>query len=98
MFKLLLITFLVEFVTSDENYCDPGLCPAGVKHIACGSSGDFDPSCPADRQLVALSDTDIQSIVDTHNRLRNLIANGDQSGFNPASRMATMVNYFVISS
>lgn len=95
MHNLHLLTFLACLVSiecrNDEDFCDPALCPTGAKHIACGHSGEFDPSCPADRKLLHLSKQDIGLILRTHNFYRNKIANGDEAGFQPASRMATMV-------
>ena len=91
MFKLLVVACFLGLVSA-ENYCDPKLCPAGVKHIACGNSGNFSPSCPSDKRIAAISGAYQELIVDVHNTLRNKIANGDQSGFPSASRMATMVN------
>ena len=73
------------------DYCNPNLCSAGRTHIACGNSGDFSLSCPADRQLVNFTQNDIQVILNAHNTLRNKIASGAQPGFNQAARMATMV-------
>lgn len=94
-FKLLLLAFVVKIVTS-QDWCDPKLCPAGINHIACNNSGNFSSSCPPDRTLVPLLDDDIKLILDTHNGLRNKIANGSQPGFLPAKRMATMVNYLLV--
>lgn len=91
MFKLLLIAFFVGSVKTDNIYCDPSLCPKGVHHVACGNSGEFNSTCPPDRTLVPLSNANIQVIVQNHNSLRNKIANGEQAGFQPAIRMATMV-------
>lgn len=72
------------------DYCNPTLCPAGSTHIACRNSGVFSPSCPADRQLVNLLQSDIQLILNVHNTFRNKIASGAEPGFNKAARMATM--------
>lgn len=93
MFKLIVVSCFLGLVSA-VNYCDPKLCPAGVKHIACEHSGSFSPSCPSDKRIAAISEANQELIVDVHNTLRNRIANGDQSGFPSARRMATMVNYF----
>lgn len=95
MYKFLLIACFLGLSAADcqykENYCDPSLCPPGVEHIACNNSGQFEDSCPADRKLIHLTTAEIESMVNIHNTLRNKIASGDEVGFLPASRMATMV-------
>ena len=99
MFKLsvLVISVLLGLVSCDnDRFCDSSLCRSGNQHIACDHSGDFHESCPEDRHIVHLAHDDIQLIVDTHNQNRNKIANGDEPGFNPARRMATMVNQFFL--
>lgn len=78
------------------NYCDESLCPKGTKHIACGHSGAFASSCPNDRTIVNLTAFDMNLFLDKHNILRNKIAGGQQSGFLPAVRMASMVSSYSI--
>lgn len=85
---------MLGIASSDKPYCDSNLCPPGLKHIACKNSGSFAATCPKDRKLVDLSESDIKLILDHHNKFRNKIANGDQVGFLPAARMATMVSVF----
>jgi hypothetical protein len=91
MLKCFFIALFIGFVAAATDYCDSKLCPGGAKHIACGNSGNFASSCPPDRQLVSLSKSDIQLFLKSHNKLRNKIASGQEAGFNPAVRMATMV-------
>jgi hypothetical protein len=86
--KLLLFD---KFVASETNYCLTSLC-SGLKHIACGNSGDFDSACPSDRKFLDLYEEHRQLILDEHNKLRNKIASGQEIGFSPASMMTTMVN------
>lgn len=93
MFKLILLAFFIALVRSESKYCDPNYCSRGLKHIACESSGSFAPTCPKDRSLVNVTRTVIQKILDHHNKLRSRIANGDEVGFKPAARMATMVKF-----
>ena len=81
----------VGFISCATDYCNPDLCPAGEKHIACGNSGSWAASCPSDRKMLQLSDEQITDILDQHNQKRNMIANGEVSGYSTASRMATMV-------
>lgn len=95
MHKLLFITlFLVVSIVYAQDYCSPKLCDAGVKHIACGNSGQFASSCPKDKKIVTISKETIGVILMNHNKLRNKIASGQQPGFLPAKRMATMVKAF----
>jgi len=76
-------------VVSGQNYCDRSLCN-GNSHVGCLHSGLFANSCPADRHLVRLSREQKQTILNTHNFLRNKIASGGIGGYCSASRMATM--------
>lgn len=94
MFKLkfFVISILLGFVASDDKYCADGLCYPGNPHIGCGHSGDFADTCPEDRHILKLSKDEIQAFLDHHNANRHKIANGEEPGFNPAIRMATMVN------
>lgn len=99
MFKLsvLMVSVLFGLVSCDKDkFCDPSLCRSGNQHIACGHSGDFHEACPEDRHIVDLSKKEIELILDTHNNVRNKIANGDEPGFNPAERMATMVSHLLV--
>ena len=96
MFKLsLLVIFILSVLVycKNDKYCDSTLCGSGKKHVACGHSGDFHKTCPEDRHLVKLSNADIQLILNTHNNARHKISNGDERGFKPAIRMATMVSH-----
>jgi hypothetical protein len=93
MRQLIAIFFLIGFVSAKGKYCDPDICPNKQQHVACGNSGVFFPTCPSDRGIVELTEEDIQLILDNHNMYRNKIANGDEQGFLPAVRMATMVGF-----
>jgi hypothetical protein len=84
------ISILIGLVTANK-YCDPKLCSNNQQHIACGNSGAFYPTCPANKELVEMSEANIQLILNNHNLYRNKIASGDETGFLPAARMATMV-------
>ncbi|CAO1398850.1 unnamed protein product [Diamesa serratosioi] len=80
----------VNFVQS-QNYCASNLCSGNSwEHIACGHSGLFASSCPLDRHLVKLTKDHKDTILHTHNYLRNKIAGGKQRGYCSASRMATL--------
>ena len=96
MFKFLVISIFLGCAAANNNdrFCDPSLCRSGNQHVACGHSGDFHESCPPDRHMVPLSATEIQLVLNTHNTVRNRIAGGEEH-LSPASRMATMVNYFL---
>ena len=88
--RVLLVCAAVGIISATD-YCKPDLCPAGLKHIACGNSGSWSPACPSDRKMLQLSDSNINEILDQHNNIRNMIANGQVDGYSSASRMATMV-------
>jgi hypothetical protein len=60
--------------------------------VGCGHSGTWAPTCPAERNLVTLTQAHKDQIVNLHNTLRNKIASGLEPGFNAAGRMATMVS------
>lgn len=84
--------FLLGLVSSETtDYCNPNLCKAGVDHVACDASWEFESSCPSDRMLVDLTESDINLILVEHNGFRNKIASGKQRGFKPATKMATMI-------
>lgn len=73
------------------DYCDPVLCAKGKKHIACKHTGAFDLNCPANKTLIELTDDNKEYILDVHNKFRNTIALGAVDGYEPATRMTTMV-------
>jgi hypothetical protein len=77
-----------------EDYCaiQSQSC-AGRHHIGCNNAGYWGTYCPPVRELVTLTQTQKNQIVNLHNSLRNKIASGQQSGFKPAARMATMVSF-----
>ncbi|XP_002060175.3 venom allergen-1 [Drosophila virilis] len=70
-----------------QNYCDPALCPAGLRHVVCGNSGQFASGCRG--EFVPI-DAHIPLILKEHNDRRNLLAGGGLSGFPSALHMATM--------
>ena len=74
MIKTITILFIIGLVSSQSSskYCD--LC---TNHIACGNSGNFASTCPADRKLAVLSESDMNNILKAHNSLRNKIAGGN---------------------
>ncbi|XP_037818682.1 antigen 5 like allergen Cul n 1-like [Lucilia sericata] len=75
---------------SATDYCSNSICNNGARHIACGHSGQFAPSCPADAEMVTIDDNLKQVLVDAHNEKRNFIAGGGDARHSPACRMATM--------
>lgn len=89
--RVLLVCATVGVISCAINYCKPDLCPAELKHIACGNPGTWSPACPSDRKMLQLSNDHINAILDQHNQVRNMIANGQVDGYSTASRMATMV-------
>lgn len=81
-----------DIALNDTIYCAESLCAGFGKHIACGHTGSFDSSCPADRILVNLTSTDIDQVLSLHNNYRNLVASGKQAGLSAATKMKTMVS------
>nr|AAV90676.1 putative salivary secreted antigen-5 protein AG5-2 [Aedes albopictus] len=74
-----------------SNYCAKGVCRDDAKkHIGCNSNRNFSPTCikPA---LIPMSTKRKNLILMMHNRLRNFVASGSLSKFEPASNMSLMV-------
>ncbi|TMW42630.1 hypothetical protein DOY81_012291, partial [Sarcophaga bullata] len=91
--KLLLVFLIIGTIfaaTTGTDYCSETLCERGVRHIACGHSGQFDATCPANAKIVTINGNLKRLLVDTHNEKRNFIAGGGDAKHRPASRMATM--------
>ncbi|CAD7083417.1 unnamed protein product [Hermetia illucens] len=90
MFKsIFLIASLAAYTLAQTaDYCSSSLC-SGYKHIACGNSGAFAPSCASDKELIRMEPY-IDIIVAKHNAYRNTVAAGGLPGFEPALRMGTM--------
>lgn len=72
---------------SAVNYCN--LCS---NHVACGNDGKFLSSCPKDANIVTLSGANIQTLVNMHNNVRNLLATGRVPGYKSASKMNELVS------
>ncbi|KAG5683321.1 hypothetical protein PVAND_012607 [Polypedilum vanderplanki] len=89
-FVVLIVLVFAAFASATD-YCDPKVCtipPNPVyKHVACGFNGEANKRCTG---YIQLTDAQKQLILDTHNKLRNKIASGQQPGFKPAANMATM--------
>jgi hypothetical protein len=80
--SILIICFVLysfSVISSVSGYCS--LC-AG--HIACNTTGTFNPNCPAD---VRIEPFDRNFILNLHNDKRNLIAGGGVPRFPAAIRM-----------
>lgn len=90
-FQIFLILAEFILINCKTHYCSRSLCHDKQRHVACHFSGHFGPKCPKNARIVKLSQRDIKQILHEHNRLRNKIANGEESGFESASRMTTMV-------
>ncbi|CAG9810783.1 unnamed protein product [Chironomus riparius] len=92
MLKLIIITISIGLAsTTVYNYCSHNLCSlTEYKHITCTATGDLSPSCSSNAQIIDLTGADKKKILDLHNRYRNRIANGDESGFSSAAKMATL--------
>lgn len=80
-------------VVDYSNCQDSQLCiQSEYKHITCGATGGFSPSCPSDRRFVEMTEAMKYQILDLHNRHRNNLASGNEPGYSPAAQMTTMVS------
>lgn len=87
MKSTIFIIFTLALVTSATDYC--AKCS---NHVACNNNGQFRGNCPRDAALVPMTDSAKQTLLQTHNSLRNRIAGGGQAGFNQASKMMALVS------
>lgn len=75
------------------DYCGQGLCSqTGFRHVTCDVKEKFLQSCPSDARTIQFTYSNIQQILDLHNKLRNKIAGGNESNFNAAAKMNTLVS------
>ncbi|XP_055844427.1 antigen 5 like allergen Cul n 1-like [Episyrphus balteatus] len=76
---------------STTDYCMKNLCSSGRKHIACNNTGDFAPACPENQtEMVPMTQSLIDMILDSHNSKREILASGNLPGFEPAAKMYEM--------
>ncbi|XP_070489800.1 antigen 5 like allergen Cul n 1-like [Chironomus tepperi] len=87
--KVVIFSSVVAIVFG-QDYCDRKLCGSKGPHVGCKNPGKFSFFCPKDRTAVTLSENDKETILDSHNSFRNIIASGSIGSFCSASRMATM--------
>lgn len=94
MLKSVVIIVVLLGLVCATDYCSEEICAhrPGTSHISCNHSGNFSSSCPSDAKIIQFSKELKELAVDAHNRMRNKIASGEQSGFPSSSQMATMVN------
>lgn len=94
--SIVLIAASISLANGDVvNYCDAQLCNrTEYQHITCTATGDFTAECPKDARAIVLTKVHIQRILDNHNKYRNIIAGGNEPGFNQATRMSTIVSDF----
>ncbi len=93
-FLVSLFVMAIASGANAEDYCSMESC-RNRPHIGCGDTGTWSPTCPADKILVKITQTYQDQILNLHNTLRNKIASGGESGFKPATRMATMVRHLI---
>ncbi|XP_055845729.1 antigen 5 like allergen Cul n 1-like [Episyrphus balteatus] len=86
----LVLIGLVAVAQATLDFCDKALC-GGVPHIGCNNTMLFASTCSADKKLAFMDSEHKKIILAAHNNNRNLIASGNNTKFQPASRMATMV-------
>lgn len=85
---LLIILFKIINLVNSVNYCN--LCS---NHIACDNNEKWATTCPKDAAIVKLSTANIETLLHTHNHLRDLLAGGKIPGYKSASRMNTLVSF-----
>lgn len=95
MLKIVLIAAAIGFVSSQKtlqivDLCKTKLCDG--KHLTCELPQIQEKAAAGCARILDLSDENKQAFVDAHNKKRNLIAGGQQPGFNSATRMATVVS------
>ncbi|XP_001663083.2 venom allergen 5-like [Aedes aegypti] len=73
-----------------SNYCAKDLCSSGKKHIGCNAHRGFASTC-IEPKIIPMSTKRKNLILMMHNRLRNLVASGNLSKFEPASNMSLMI-------
>ncbi|CAG9802164.1 unnamed protein product [Chironomus riparius] len=92
--KVIIIISSIIAISLATDYCDPKICTnkpnPTFPHIGCGASGKLASTCPSDGEYIELTDEHKKIILEEHNKLRNKIANGEESGFEPAKKMVTM--------
>lgn len=94
-FLFVLICIGLEAAIQDQ--CGKGRCKlTSLKHVTCDTTAHFLSSCPPDAKVVDLSYDDVDQILDLHNKYRNKIASGQEAGFQPASKMPTIVNLYFL--
>ncbi|XP_055853442.1 antigen 5 like allergen Cul n 1-like [Episyrphus balteatus] len=93
-FELLLVLIgfvgLVAISQAATNYCAKELCGSAAKHIACNATGQFADTCSSDRKLITMTPEITAAILNRMNLLRNRLASGNMTKFQPCPRMATM--------
>ncbi|XP_013105494.2 antigen 5 like allergen Cul n 1 [Stomoxys calcitrans] len=76
-------------LAKSTDYCDPKLCSEGT-HIACGHSGEFAASCPANAEIFNITEPFKDFLLKYHNEKRNYIAGGNDPNHDAACHMGTM--------
>ena len=95
MLKFVLIAAAIGLVLSQktlkiQDYCKTKYCDG--KHLTCELPQIQAKAAEGCARILDLSEENKQAFVDAHNKKRNLIASGQQPGFNSATRMATVVS------
>ncbi|XP_037729421.1 uncharacterized protein LOC119560141 [Drosophila subpulchrella] len=72
------------------DYCDPSLCSAGQKHVACNDTVGLHSECSLDAEVVVINDRLEKFILRRFNELRDSVAKGGFNGLSPAARMGTL--------
>ena len=85
-----LIIFILATITSASEYCN--IC---LDHVACNNDNQFKSTCPSNAKMVWMSSSSVKTFLNTHNKNRNKIASGSQSGFKTASQMTRLVKKLI---
>lgn len=95
MLKFIVIAAAIQLVASQrtlqiKDYCKTKWCDGN--HLTCQLPDIQAKAAAGCAEVFDLTDENKQAFVDAHNKKRNLIASGQQPGFNSATRMATVVS------
>ncbi|XP_055610486.1 antigen 5 like allergen Cul n 1-like [Uranotaenia lowii] len=95
MLRYLLVLLVVQWCQTlgfGTDYCRKDICPGNSTHVACQAPKQFGPSCFNKKpKVIRMRKTMKKVLLQEHNRLRSLVAEGKLTGFPPASRMPTLV-------
>nr|XP_016997449.2 uncharacterized protein LOC108057627 [Drosophila takahashii] len=80
----------VQGAENGPDYCDPALCGAGHKHVACNNTIGLHSECSLDAEILPINEKLQKFLVRRFNELRDSVAKGGFNGLSPAARMGTL--------